>query len=248
MKLLVIDDDPGLYSAHESYFSSKGLSIHDARDEQEAFTRLDEQRFDLILLEVTISGHDRFSLLREIRRKWPIPVVVVTSCTEEVDRIIGLELGADDYLTKPFNPRELMARIEAVLRRRRPGNAVETDCIEVSGIRLDTERRSVEIEDQRLPLTMIEFQLLDALMRSAGRVVSRDHLCEALYQRKQAPDDRSVDVHVSHLRRKLGRAGGYIKTIRGVGYFFACSSSLPPSSQPRLPNSAGSSAPIAATP
>ena len=225
MKLLVVDGDAAPYLSHEHYLGSRDLRIQVACDERQAIACLHEQGFDLVLLEVAISGHDRFSLLREIRKQWPTPVVVVTSCTEEVDRIIGLELGADDYLTKPFNPGELVARIRAVLRRRSPEGLVSDDYIEVSGIRLDTGRRSVEIEDRRLQLTLIEFQLLRALMRSAGHVVSRDQLCEAVYRREQAPYDRSVDVHVSHLRRKLGPAGACIKTIRGIGYFFACTSS-----------------------
>jgi two-component system response regulator CpxR len=172
------------------------------------------------VLDVMLPGLDGFEVLRRLRQSTRLPVVMLTARGEDVDRIVGLELGADDYMPKPFNPRELVARIRAVLRRVQP--RAESGRIEVNGVSLDPGTREVICEGNRVELTTIEFDILELLMRAAGRVLSRDQIMESLYNRKASPFDRAMDMHVSHLRKKL-QCGGrdLIKTVRGVGYQFA---------------------------
>jgi len=149
-----------------------------------------------------------------------VPVLMLTARTEDVDRIVGLELGADDYLAKPFNPRELAARIRAILRRARPAGETSPR-MEISGIALDPRTREVTRDDESVELTTLEFAILEILMRAAGHAVSRDELMEAIYNRQATAYDRSIDMHVSHLRRKLETdSRQLIKTVRGVGYQF----------------------------
>jgi two-component system response regulator CpxR len=146
--------------------------------------------------------------------------MMLTARGEDVDRIVGLELGADDYLPKPFNPRELAARIRAILRRYEPRPAASSGRLEVNGVALDPGTREVFAGATRVELTTFEFDILEMLMRSAGRVLSRDRLMENFYNRKATPYDRSIDMHISHLRKKLENGDALIKTIRGVGYQF----------------------------
>jgi len=165
-----------------------------------------------------LPGIDGFEILKRIRRESRLPIMMLTARGEDEDRIVGLELGADDYLPKPFNTRELVARVKAILRRleeRNPGGKLE-----VNGISIDPGSRDVLREGTPVEVTTFEFDILETLMRSAGRVVSRDQLMEELYGRKATPFDRSVDMHISHLRRKLEGEKPLIKTIRGVGYQF----------------------------
>jgi two-component system response regulator CpxR len=166
-----------------------------------------------------LPGLDGFEILKKLRAQSRAPVLMLTARGEDIDRIVGLELGADDYLPKPFNPRELSARIKAILRRTdtRPNRGR----IEVNGIVLDPGSRGVFLDGQAVEITTLEFDILEQLMRSAGRVVSRDDLMESLYNRKATPFDRSIDMHVSHLRKKLEGGKPVIKTIRGVGYQFS---------------------------
>src|SRR5262245_38009003 len=170
-----------------------------------------------------LPGIDGFEILRRLRQKSKVPVMMLTARGEDVDRIVGLELGADDYLPKPFNPRELAARIRAVLRRYepRPATAAPSPRIEVNGVALDPGTREVHVGGKRVELTTFEFDILEMLMRSAGRVLSRDDLMENFYNRKATPFDRSIDMHISHLRKKLEDGEPIIKTIRGVGYQFS---------------------------
>jgi len=172
-----------------------------------------------VVLDLMLPGMDGFTLLRRLRSKSRVPVIVLTARGEDEDRIVGLETGADDYLPKPFNPRELLARIRAILRRvvRHRGR------IEVNRVALDPGTREVTCEGRRVDITTLEFDILEMLIRSAGQVVSRDALMESLYNRKATSLDRSIDMHVSHLRRKLETDRPLIKTIRGIGYQF-CSS------------------------
>jgi len=161
---------------------------------------------------------DGFEILRRVRRESRLPVLMLTARGEDEDRIIGLELGADDYLPKPFNTRELVARVRAIMRRleeRRPGIKFE-----VNGISIDPGTRDVTRNGEAVEVTTFEFDILETLMRAAGRVVSRDDLMEELYGRKATPFDRSVDMHISHLRKKLEVDKPLIKTVRGVGYQF----------------------------
>lgn len=175
---------------------------------------------DLVVLDVMLPGMDGFEILRQLRQKSRVPVIMLTARAEDVDRIVGLELGADDYLPKPFNPRELTARIRAILRRIEERPATPGKPLEINGVRLDSAAREVSVEGQRVEVTTIEFDILETLMRAAGRVLSRDALMESLYNRKATPFDRSIDMHISHLRKKLERGRTLIKTVRGVGYQF----------------------------
>ena len=174
--------------------------------------------FDLMVLDVMLPGMDGFEILRRVRRESRLPILMLTARGEDEDRIIGLELGADDYLPKPFNTRELVARVRAIMRRleeRRPGVKFE-----VNGISIDPGTRDVTRDGTPVEVTTFEFDILETLMRAAGRVVSRDDLMEELYGRKATPFDRSVDMHISHLRKKLEGDKPLIKTVRGVGYQF----------------------------
>jgi two-component system, OmpR family, response regulator CpxR len=150
-----------------------------------------------------------------------VPVMMLTARGEDVDRIVGLELGADDYLPKPFNPRELVARIRAILRRYEPRPVAPGTRIEVSGIVLEPGTREVFVNGKAVEFTTFEFDILELLMRNAGRVLSRDALMENFYNRKATPFDRSIDMHISHLRRKIENGDALIKTIRGIGYQFS---------------------------
>jgi two-component system response regulator CpxR len=163
---------------------------------------------------------DGFEVLRRLRSQSDVPVVMLTARTGEQDRIAGLDSGADDYLPKPFGPQELLARIRAVLRRARPEPG-QRDPLQICGIRLDPNTRTVLQDRKEVPLTSIEFAILETLMRRAGSVVSRDELANALYQREATPFERTIDVHVSHLRKKLeARGQSHIVTVRGTGYLF----------------------------
>jgi two-component system response regulator CpxR len=218
MRILVIDDDSELCSLLHEFLTREGYNVDFENEGRHGLERALKGEHDLIVLDVMLPGMDGFEILRRLRQQSKIPVIMLTARGEDVDRIIGLEIGADDYMQKPFNPRELSARIRAILRR------IETKPsggrIEVNGVALDPGTREVFCEGQRIQTTTLEFDILEILMRSAGRVVSRDMLMEAMYNRKATPFDRSIDMHVSHLRKKLENGRTLIKTIRGVGYQF----------------------------
>jgi two-component system response regulator CpxR len=219
-RLLVIDDDAELCSLLGEFLRREG---HQAEFEQNGARGLERAlagEFALVVLDVMLPGLDGFEILRRLRAQSRVPVLMLTARAEDVDRIIGLELGADDYLPKPFNPRELAARIRAILRRAEPRPAAKPERIEVNRVTLDTGTREVTSDGRRVELTTFEFDILELLMRAAGRVLSRDALMESLYNRKATPFDRSIDMHVSHLRKKLDPGRELIKTIRGVGYQF----------------------------
>jgi two-component system response regulator CpxR len=167
-----------------------------------------------------LPGLDGFEVLRLLRARSRVPVLMLTARGEDVDRIVGLNLGADDYLPKPFNPRELAARVRAILRRYEPDTGARNDFIEVNGIALDPATRRVSIDGRPAEFTAFEFDILELLMRAAGRVVSRDDLMESFYNRKASPFDRSIDMHISHIRHKLECGRPVVKTVRGAGYQF----------------------------
>lgn len=183
-----------------------------------------EKRYALVLLDVMLPGLDGFEVLRRIRAESPVNVLLLTARGEDVDRIVGLEIGADDYLSKPFNPRELLARIRAILRRtQNAATAPDQDLLRVEGLELNRAARTVVDDGRRIELTDVEFALLEALMRAPGKVVAREEISESVLGRKFHPFDRSLDMHVSRLRRKLSERAGEerVKTIRGVGYQLA---------------------------
>ncbi len=220
MKILVIDDDVELSSLLAEFLKREGFAVDFEHDGPRGLTRALEGAHDLIVLDVMLPGMDGFEILRRLRARSRVPVLMLTARGEDVDRIIGLELGADDYLPKPFNPRELTARIRAILRRIESPANPSAGRIEVNGVELDPGTREVHCDGASIELTTFEFDILELLMRAAGRVLSRDALMESLYNRKATPFDRSIDMHVSHLRRKLEGTRPLIKTIRGVGYQF----------------------------
>jgi two-component system, OmpR family, response regulator CpxR len=219
VRILVIDDDVELCGLLEEFLKREGYGVEFRHEGNQGLARALEGGVDLLVLDVMLPGIDGFEILRRLRQKSNLPVLMLTARGEDVDRIVGLELGADDYLPKPFNPRELSARIRAILRRMESRQSTEGR-IEVNGVALDPASRSVEVEGAQVELTTFEFDILEMLMRSAGRVLSRDALMESLYSRKATPFDRSIDMHVSHLRKKLERQRTLIKTIRGAGYQF----------------------------
>jgi len=219
--LLLIDDDGELCALLTEFLKREGFSVHCEHEGHRGLAAALAPGVDLVVLDVMLPGLDGFEILRRLRQESQVPVIMLTARGEDVDRIVGLELGADDYLPKPFNPRELAARIRAVLRRYEPRAAAAPGArIEVNGIALDPGTRQVTSGGQRVELTTFEFDILEMLMRAAGRVLSRDALMENFYNRKATAFDRSIDMHISHLRKKLERGDDLIKTIRGVGYQF----------------------------
>ena len=220
MSILVIDDDTELCSLLAEFLKREEIPVSFSHDGREGLERAKNEEFDLIVLDVMLPGLDGFEVLRQLRKHSAVPVVMLTARGEDIDRIVGLELGADDYLPKPFNPRELVARIRSVLRRTKAAPPSAGERIEVNGVTLDPASREVWCEGTRIDLTTFEFDILEMLMRAAGRVLSRDQVIENIYNREATPFDRSVDMHISHLRRKLCGGSSRIKTIRGVGYQF----------------------------
>ncbi len=220
MRILLIDDDVELCSLLSTFLAREGFTVESQHTGPRGLERAGSGEHDLVILDVMLPGMDGFAILRELRKTSRVPVLMLTARGEDVDRIVGLEMGADDYLPKPFNPRELAARLRAILRRYQPRGPETGGRIEVNGVVLDPGTREVLESGRPVDLTTFEFDVLELLMRSAGRVLSRDALMESLYNRKATPFDRSIDMHISHIRRKLERDRTLIKTVRGVGYQF----------------------------
>jgi len=197
----------------------------------EGLARALEGSFEIVILDVMLPKMDGFEVLRQIRRRSAVPVIMLTARIEPQDKIEGLNAGADDYLAKPFSPDELLARIQAVLRRVGRGSALKPELLEANGVRLNPGTREVFRDGVGVDVTSIEFEILEVLVRSAGQVVSRDDLARFLYNRQANPLERALDVHVSHLRKKLERNRPLIRTIRGVGYLFATNSSAAPAEE-----------------
>jgi two-component system response regulator CpxR len=180
--------------------------------------------YGLILLDVMMPGLGGVELLRQVRRRSAVPVIVITARSAQAERVQCLDAGADDYLPKPFLSEELLARVRAVLRRVDRAWRVDPDVLEHGPVRLVPRTREAWCDERALGLTTIEFDILELLLRSAGRAVSRNEVMTTLHRRRISPFERSLDVHVSHIRKKLGRRGGLIRTIRGVGYFYGVES------------------------
>lgn len=224
--ILVVDDDGEILSLVAKYLRSNGFRVHTARSGPEMNEALRHGAIDLIVLDVMLPGRNGLDLCRDLRRTSSIPVIMLTAKGEETDRIIGLEVGADDYLPKPFNPRELLARINAVLRRVRAQDQRSSEpgrrAFLFGGWRLDTLKRELaNPEGIVVDLSTGEYDLLLAFLEAPQRVLTREFLLDAARNRAIDAFDRSIDVQVSRLRRKLGSAEDLIKTVRGAGYLFA---------------------------
>ena len=221
MRILIIDDDAELCSLLVEFLAREGFAVECEHAGPRGLERALSGGYGLVILDVMLPGMDGFAILRELRKTSRVPVLMLTARGEDVDRIVGLEMGADDYLAKPFNPRELAARLRAILRRYEPRPPDTSGRLEVNGVLLDPGAREVWQDGRGIEVTTFEFDILEQLMRAAGRVLSRDALMESLYNRKATPFDRSIDMHISHLRKKLeGDGRTRIKTVRGVGYQF----------------------------
>lgn len=237
-QILVIDDDVELCSLVSEYLAPEGFQVESAPDGTRGLERALNGNYVLIVLDVMLPGLNGFEILRRLRDKSRIPVLLLTARGEDVDRIVGLEIGADDYLPKPFNPRELVARIRAILRRtraERAGVGLESEVLRVGDVELDPGTRTVLQKGKPVELTSVEFNLLHVLLREAGRVVPRERLVDIVLSRKFSPFDRSIDMHVSKIRKKLGDSDSgvdHIKTVRGVGYIFTRPQEAPPDKVP----------------
>ncbi|MCC7010723.1 MAG: response regulator transcription factor [Acidobacteria bacterium] len=219
--VLIVDDDLELCEVMSEYLREQGCLVHTAHDGRSGLAAALRPGHDVVLLDVMLPVLDGFEVLRQVRRRSRVPIIMLTARAGAQDRVDGLNTGADDYLPKPFHPAELMARISAVLRRAGGSWHAPATTIEVGSVRVNEERRQAWCNGTALPLTSVEFEILDLLVRSAGRIVSRDQIAAVLYQREASPYERSVDVHVSHLRRKLKDLGqDPIRTVRGTGYLF----------------------------
>jgi two-component system response regulator CpxR len=221
-RVLIVDDDVGLCELLAERLRADSFALEAVHEGSRGLERALSREHALVVLDLMLPGLSGLDVLRSLRAQSQIPVLILTARGEDVDKILGLEIGADDYLPKPFNPRELIARIRAILRRTtRP--EISGSPLIVGALRLDPAVREAWLHESRLDLTSVEFALLEAFLRNAGRVQSRDSLTETVLGRKPGPFDRAIDVHVSNLRKKLGaaREGEWIKAVRGNGYLFA---------------------------
>jgi DNA-binding response OmpR family regulator len=222
IRALLIDDDARLFSLLKTYLGENGVELRHAPDGHRGLAALEQGAFDVVLLDVMMPRPDGLEVLRMMRKRSRIPVVMLTARGDEADRVVGLELGADDYVAKPFSPRELLARMRAVLRRAQP-EAVD-ERLSVAGIEVEVPARSVRIAGRDVELTGLEFDILVALMRRAGRVVPRGALLDEAGRGDVTVSERTIDVHISRLRKKIGddpRSPERIRTVRGIGYVLA---------------------------
>jgi DNA-binding response OmpR family regulator len=220
-RVLIVDDDIELCRLLGERLSSEGFALESVHDGPRGLERVLSKDHALVILDLMLPGMGGLDVLRRLRRHSPVPVLILTARGEDVDRIVGLEIGADDYLPKPFNPRELIARIRAILRRT-SRSAAAGNVLIVGDLRIDPAAREAWMDSIPLELTSVEFALMEMLLRDAGHVVTREQLTETVLGRKLGPFDRVIDVHISNLRKKLGRAHAEerIKAVRGSGYMF----------------------------
>jgi DNA-binding response OmpR family regulator len=224
--VLLIDDDSELTKLLEEYLEEEQFHLDAAHDGVSGLEKALNQQYSVVVLDVMLPGMSGLDVLKQLRQKSSVPVLMLTARGSELDRILGLELGADDYLAKPFNPRELVARLRAILRRTQAGGAshgAPSQPIRLADIELHPESRSVTAGGKAVTLTGAEFDLLHTFLKNPGKIISREDLTQAALGRPMSPMDRSIDVHVSNLRRKLGTYDGNherIKAIRGSGYVY----------------------------
>lgn len=219
-KILVVDDEESILNLVTSYLRAEGYEYYTAKDGPSGLKAARAYEPDLIVLDIMLPGMDGIEVLNQLRRESDVYIIMLTAKVEETDKVIGLSVGADDYLTKPFSPRELMARIKAALRRMRSGtNISQGEIFTTSHLRIDTGSRQVWVDDQIVELTSTEFDLLQTLAEHRGMVLSREQLLEKVWGGEYYGEMRVVDVHLGHVRQKLGDHHN-ITTVRGVGYRF----------------------------
>jgi DNA-binding response OmpR family regulator len=226
LRILIVDDDSRLFGLLSSYLEENNVTTSHCPDGETALGVIRSGGFDAVILDIMMPGLDGLSVLKKIRETSGVPVIMLTAKGDETDRVVGLELGADDYMSKPFSPRELLARIKAVLRRGKPSE--EGRWLKMADVELNRMSREVKVAGERVDLTGLEFDLLAALIQRPGRVVSRTALLEHAGRTDTFVNERAVDVHISHLRKKIGdqdRIPRLIQTVRGVGYVMGRSDS-----------------------
>ena len=215
--ILVVDDERNIVELVRLYLEKEGFAVVAASDGEQALVQYERTGPDLVVLDLMLPKMDGFEVCRELRRRGDVPILMLTARSEDVDAIVGLELGADDYVTKPFNPRALVARIKAILRRT-DATARGGRPIEVGNLRIDPRRREATVGERRLELRAREFDLLAALARDPGVVLTRDALLGDVWGTDFPGETRTVDVHVAEVRKKLGEDGPQVETVRGIGY------------------------------
>jgi len=224
-RILLVDDEQAIQTLLTYPLRRDGYEVVTATDGREALERFGEQRFDLVVLDVMLPVLDGIEVCRRLRSRSQVPIIMLTARDDEIDKVLGLEMGADDYITKPFSVREFRSRVRAALRRSemlrtRPGTE---EPIALAGLRIDFDRRAVTVRRRRAELTYVEFEVLSALARAPGSVLSREMLLEHVWGDSAYRDPRTIDVHIRHLREKLERdptSPEYLFTVRGVGYRF----------------------------
>jgi DNA-binding response OmpR family regulator len=223
-QVLVVDDEPHIRTVLRGYLEAEGFAVAEAADGEAAIRQVRRYPSDLMLLDVMLPGMDGLEVLRRVRTFSDVYVILVTARSEEVDKLVGLAVGADDYVTKPFSPREVAARVKAVLRRDRGPRAAAADVLRFDGLTIDKDAREVRVDGAEVSLSALEFDVLAALADSPGRVFSRRQLLEQVWGYDFFGDERVVDVHIRGLRARLGDLAAsprLIATVRGVGYKFA---------------------------
>jgi two-component system alkaline phosphatase synthesis response regulator PhoP len=219
IKILVIDDEPNIVNLVTAYLKPEGYEVFTAEDGLAGLRIARSVKPDLIVLDVMLPGMDGIEVLTRLRRESDVYIILLTAKTEETDRVVGLSVGADDYVLKPFSPRELTARIKAALRRVKTGPQTKQEVLSYQHLRIDIAARQVTVNDTPVELTAVEFDLLKTLAENRGRVLTREQLLEQVWGGTYYGDMRVVDVHLGHVRKKLGR-DDLIVTVRGVGYRF----------------------------
>lgn len=216
-KILVVDDEPNIVALASLYLKGEGYDVVSAADGLEALQKVANEQPDLLVLDIMLPQMDGWEVCRQLRKDSMIPIIMLTARTDDVDKIVGLEIGADDYMVKPFNPRELVARVKAILRRAEAG-VKPTQAMSLADLRIDPARREVHVKGKPVSMRAKEFDLLAAFARNQGIVLSREQLLNIVWGYDFYGDTRTVDVHVAHLRDKLEESGVAIETVWGIGY------------------------------
>ena len=217
-QLLVVDDEPKIRHLLKKYLSQEGYSVEAVSDGSAMDKYLINHSVDLVILDLMLPGEDGLSIGRRLRDQKNMPIIILSARSEELDKIIGLEMGADDYITKPFRPKILLARIKTALRRKSNGSKEDNSILIINGIKIDHDRHEVELNNKKINLSVTEFSILEYLAQNPGYVYSRNKIIDRVKGNGYAVSERSVDVQILGIRRKLGETGKYIETVRGIGY------------------------------